>query len=48
MMKEEIYPEIWDGQDNEAIEYLCEYFDLLKQYIHTIAEKDMGLLVGMS
>lgn len=50
MMEEQIYPTIWDRpkEEDDTLGYISEYFVELKQYIHNIAEKNMGMIVGLS
>lgn len=50
MMEADIYPNIWDRNEEEddLLEYVSDNFVRLKQYIHTIAGKGMGMVVGLS
>lgn len=50
MMKEDIYPTIWDRpkEEDDTLGYISKYFDGLKQYIHRACEQEMGLVVGLS
>lgn len=50
MMAENIYPTIWDRpkEEDDTLGYIMEYFVKLKQFIHNIAEKNMGMIVGLS
>lgn len=50
MMEANIYPNIWDRDEEEddLLEYVSDNFVRLKQYIHTIAGKGMGMVVGLS
>jgi hypothetical protein len=47
MMELGIYPEIWDRDpaDDDMLEYLLEYFDLLKEFIIRGAASGRGMLV---
>ena len=42
-----IYPEIWnrDQGDDDMLEYLLEYFDLLKEFVSRGVESSRGMLV---
>ena len=50
MMELEIYPEIWDRDptDDDTLEYLLEYFDLLKEFVSRGAASGRGMLVYLS
>ena len=50
MMKEDIYPTLWDRpkEEDDSLRYISEYFGELKRYIHNIAGKNMGMIVGLS
>ena len=50
MMELEIYPEIWDRDptDDDMLEYLLEYFDLLKEFVSRGAASGRGMLVYLS
>jgi Domain of unknown function (DUF1877) len=50
MMELEIYPEIWDRDptDDDTLEYLLEYFDLLKGFVSRGAASGRGMLVYLS
>jgi Domain of unknown function (DUF1877) len=47
MMELGIYPEIWDRDpaDDDTLEYLLEYFDLLKEFVSRGAKSGRGMLV---
>jgi hypothetical protein len=49
MMEEDIYPNIWDRpkEEDDTLSYISEYFVEMKQYIHTIAAKNMGIVVEL-
>lgn len=44
----DIYPDIWHEEDDEALEYLLEYFRQLREFVTTAARHGDGLLVSMS
>ena len=50
MMKEDIYPTIWDRpkEEDDTLGYISEYFGELKRYIHRTCEQNMGMIVGLS
>jgi hypothetical protein len=50
MMKKQIYPEIWDRdtEDDDALGYCLEYFDVLKRFISEARKNKMGLAIYMS
>lgn len=47
MMKADIYPTIWDRdpEDDDTLGYLVDYFEGLKRFISTAADKGLGLIV---
>jgi len=49
MMKEDIYPRIWDRdpEDDDPLGYLLEYFAILKKFVGHAAGKGLGLVVTM-
>lgn len=50
LTKEKIYPEIWDRPDEqtECREYVQEYFETLKSFIHQAAAQKFCLLLMMN
>jgi hypothetical protein len=48
MMRQEIYPTIWDRVDEDLKGYLLEYFDEVKLLYRTAAESGDGMITFMS
>ena len=48
MMRQQIYPMIWDRVDDDLRSYLLEYFDDVKQLYRTAAEAGYGMITFMS
>jgi hypothetical protein len=47
MMKEDIYPNVWD-RGEEEIEYVIEYFEVLKQIVHDARASNKGLIIYLA
>lgn len=48
MMAAKIYPEIWDRADDGGhLDYLVDYFEVLKRFISEAAEKRMGIILSL-
>lgn len=50
MMKLKIYPEIWDrdAQEDDTFGYCAEYFAVLKAFVGSAAEKNLGLVLYLT
>ena len=50
MMKEDIYPTIWDRpkEEDDTLKYLAEYFLELKQFIEKTEKAHLGAIVSLS
>ena len=50
MMKQQIYPEIWDRRpdDDDSLGYLTEYFEALKAFVHNSRGNNKGLIIWLS
>ncbi len=50
MMKNEIYPTIWDRplEEDDTLGYLYEYFKNLKDYVKTAKQANNGMVIWMS
>ena len=48
MAHQDIYPDIWLNQLDDALAYCLEYFDELKRHVNDAAQRNMGLLVHLS
>ncbi len=50
MMKNEIYPTIWDRplEEDDTLGYLCHHFMALKDYVKTAKQANKGLIIWMS
>ena len=50
MMKNEIYPTIWDRpvEEDDTLGYLYEYFKSLKDYVKTAKQANKGMIIWMS
>ena len=40
-----IYPQIWGAEGQEALDYCLHYFDILKDFIHKAAARELGLVL---
>jgi hypothetical protein len=45
MDKLDIYPNIWERDGEEGLEYITEYFEILKVFIADCARHNMGMAV---
>ena len=47
MLDEQIYPEIWgrDPEEDDSLEYLLEYFQILRGYLQQAVDSNVGILV---
>lgn len=46
MAKEQIYPEIWDGErEDESIGYLLEYYGVLRTFVKRTGAQQKGALI---
>lgn len=43
-----IYPNIWSEPDNEALDYLLADFVRLKDFIHAVVERQLGIVISVS
>ncbi|WP_455203830.1 YfbM family protein [Kaarinaea lacus] len=48
MAHQDIYPDIWLNELDQALDYCLKYFDRLKQHVSNAAQSDMGLLAHLS
>jgi hypothetical protein len=48
MAKLQIYPEIWEDEDDDSLEYLIEYYTDLRAFVHRAAERGHALLVYLN
>ena len=48
MMTHGVYPAIWDRDDPADLEYLCSYFQTLKEFLRELRKKDLGVLIDLS
>lgn len=50
MMKANIYPNIWDRDDEEHgnLEYLLEYYDVLRSFLEQTKKEDKGAIISIS
>lgn len=48
MMKEGIYPEIWDRdpEEDDTLGYLLEYYSTLREFIHDAALRNVGVVIS--
>ena len=50
MLAKEIYPEIWsrDPAEDDTLEYVMEYFQILRGFLSQTVEEGLGLVVYIS
>lgn len=50
MMKEEVYPTMWDPdpEKDEGLEYLLEYYAILRRFIGDAANRDAGIVISLT
>lgn len=47
MQQLDLYPQIWDEPDDEVLEYVTDYFDLLRNFANQAAAAGQAVLIWM-